>query len=243
MILFETILLIIIILLYITYGLTVLLTKRSALPALFLIISIQFFWAVYRTLITGHAPFAGAYESVMFFGFLYNLKLVFFISDHSKKKNLFYLSLSFLLTLTALIFPYELKTPNLLVPVLRSFWMFIHVPAYFMGYVSLSFAFVISIFHLFGRSELDTKLNRELKISYFLISVGLITGSFWAEISWSKFWSWDPKEIWALVTWILLVNALHTKNRVRIFFTIASFLAMLFTYLGVTFLLPGLHSY
>lgn len=129
-------------------------------------------------------------------------------------------------------------------PVLKSVWMFIHVPTFFIGYVSLTFAFIITIIECFKKINFPDLIDNEIKLSFFFIAFGIITGAFWAEQSWTIFWSWDPKETWALILWLSLLLILHVKNRsVKKIFIILSFLIMLFTYFGVMFLIPGLHSY
>jgi cytochrome c-type biogenesis protein CcsB len=93
-------------------------------------------------------------------------------------------------------------------------------------------------------------------LNYKLVSVCfpgftlmLILGAVWANESWGTYWSWDPKETWGLVTWLAYASFLHTrfthgwKGRRSAYFAIAGFAFMLFTYLGVSYLLPGLHSY
>ncbi|MFY9221373.1 MAG: cytochrome c biogenesis protein CcsA [Blastocatellia bacterium] len=93
-------------------------------------------------------------------------------------------------------------------------------------------------------------------LNYKLVSVCfpgftlmLILGAVWANESWGTYWSWDPKETWGLVTWLAYAGFLHTrfthgwKGRRSAYFAIIGFAFMLFTYLGVSYLLPGLHSY
>jgi len=198
---------------------------------------------VIRTIFSGHAPFSNMYESLIFFSFIYVLKLIF--SGFFKGSKTGYLILpAVILNLIALLLPVELKQPDRLIPVLKSFWIFIHVPAFFTGYVSLTFLFIISIMNMITKGFYSQGADRELKLSCFFISLGIVTGAFWAEVSWAAFWSFDPKETWALITWLFVVTAFHIKSEKNRFVIILfAFLSMLFTYLGVTFILPGLHSY
>ncbi len=163
-----------------------------------------------------------------------------------KEKKIF--SLLILPIITSLIIgailPYSFKEPNALIPVLNSIWMFIHVPSFFIGYVSLTFAFIISIIGYFNKNDLNDLIDNEIKLSFFFVAFGIITGAFWAEQSWTIFWNWDPKETWALILWLSLLAVLHVKNKqIKKVFIIISFLIMLFTYFGIMFLIPGLHSY
>jgi len=198
---------------------------------------------VFRTIIVKHAPFSNLYESLIFFSFIFAIKIML---TNIKEKKIF--SLLILPIITSLIIgailPYSFKEPNALIPVLNSIWMFIHVPSFFIGYVSLTFAFIITIIGYFNKNDLNDLIDNEIKLSFFFVAFGIITGAFWAEQSWTIFWSWDPKETWALILWLSLLAVLHIKNRsVKKVFIIISFLIMLFTYFGIMFLIPGLHSY
>jgi cytochrome c-type biogenesis protein CcsB len=81
------------------------------------------------------------------------------------------------------------------------------------------------------------------------LTLGIITGAIWAEYAWGRYWSWDPKETWSLITWFLYAALLHQRlaigwrGRRAAIMAIVGFLAILFTFLGVSYLLPGLHSY
>jgi len=84
----------------------------------------------------------------------------------------------------------------------------------------------------------------------FLLSAGIFIGAIWANVSWGRYWGWDPKEVWALITMLIYSFALHpgllpALRRPRVFhwFVLLAFLSVLFTYFGVNFLLGGLHSY
>jgi ABC-type transport system involved in cytochrome c biogenesis permease subunit len=108
-----------------------------------------------------------------------------------------------------------------------------------------------------------TKSNYEAEVEYlqvvsnillypaiFLLAIGIFVGAVWANISWGRYWGWDPKEVWALITMLVYSAALHTSSlgwfrRPMFFhtFMIAAFLTVLITYFGVNFLLGGMHSY
>jgi ABC-type transport system involved in cytochrome c biogenesis permease subunit len=223
--------------------------KNTKLPKIIAIIAIviQLAWTTFRVWQSGYAPFSGAYESMVFFSFIFGIKLIFL--SRWKTTTQGYLSIPIVLMLTAAVFlPSHLKTINILVPALQSPWIFIHVPSFFIGYVSLVIAFVLSIGDTFGGADNDISrnisLNSEIKLAFFFITLGIITGAFWGEQAWGNFWSWDPKELWALITWLLLIIYFHIRNKTTKFVLITvAFLAMLFTYFGVMFLLSGLHSY
>lgn len=84
----------------------------------------------------------------------------------------------------------------------------------------------------------------------FCLAAGIFVGAVWANVSWGRYWGWDPKEVWALITLLVYAAALHTESlpqfrRPAFFhtFSIAAFLTVLITYFGVNFLLGGMHSY
>jgi cytochrome c-type biogenesis protein CcsB len=102
---------------------------------------------------------------------------------------------------------------------------------------------------LFPDLRILDELNHQLIMFGFLfLSVGIITGAVWANSAWGRYWGWDPKETWSLITWFVYATLLHARmmrgwHSKRIaFFSIIGFIAVLFTYFGVN-LLPGLHSY
>lgn len=199
-------------------------------------------WTVIRAVITGHAPFSGAYESMVFFMFLFSIKTGW-LGEEGIAPPWLNLPVLGILTAALLLSP-GLKAPNLLVPALQSPWMYIHVPAFFVGYVSLTFGLVQAVLYSLRREKSMPELDREVRLAFFFITLGILTGAFWGEQAWGHYWNWDPKEIWALVTWLILQVYFHLSSPVwkrRVVYAAAA--AMLFTYLGVMFLLPGLHSY
>lgn len=151
-------------------------------------------------------------------------------------------------------------------PALRSYWLAVHVSAAVIAYGSFAISFAVSIAYLLkDKKEVDfqSRINTELpalkvldEISYKLIFVGLpfltimlVTGAVWAEYAWGAFWSWDPKETWALITWLVYAAYLHTrflkgfKGKRAAWLSVLGFIAVIFTFFGVSYLLPGMHSY
>lgn len=96
---------------------------------------------------------------------------------------------------------------------------------------------------------LDDLVYKTVSVCFPMLAMMLITGAVWANESWGTYWSWDPKETWALITWLAYAGYLHTrivhgwKGRSSAYFAVIGFLFVIFTYLGVSFVLPGLHSY
>ena len=96
---------------------------------------------------------------------------------------------------------------------------------------------------------LDDLTYKMITIGFPLLTLMLITGSIWANRAWGSYWSWDPKEDWALITWLVYATYLHVRitrgwsGRKSAYFSIVGFAVVMFTFLGVTYLLPGMHAY
>ena len=139
-----------------------------------------------------------------------------------------------------------------LLPALRSNWLTLHVLTCFIGYAALTIAFVSSIIIL-GKKEKNTNLDdishKIITFGFLFLTLGIISGSIWANSAWGTYWSWDPKETWSLITWVIYAIYLHArlrrgwKGRKAAWLSVIGFIAMLFTYFGVNYLLAGLHSY
>jgi cytochrome c-type biogenesis protein CcsB len=151
-----------------------------------------------------------------------------------------------------------------LMPALRSSWLGIHVSTVIIAYGAFGVSFVLSIIfllrdrmkengfwdqHIPKKEKLDTISYRCVSLGMMFLTVTIGIGGMWAENAWGSYWSWDPKETWALVTWIIYLVYLHLRirrgwnGRTAAIFGVFGFLCVLFTYIGVNTLLPGLHSY
>jgi cytochrome c-type biogenesis protein CcsB len=125
----------------------------------------------------------------------------------------------------------------------------------FIGESFFIVAFVSSILYLGSRDEekrerLDRLTYTSIGIGYPIFTVGaLIFGAIWAQTAWGNYWSWDPKETWALITWLVYTAFLHTRlvrrlrGRISAILSIVGFAFTIFTFFGVNYLLSGLHSY
>ncbi len=141
------------------------------------------------------------------------------------------------------------------IPALRSYWLVAHVALSFVGESLFVVSFVASVLFLAvrdgkRRNEYDRVSYTAVALGYPIFTLGAIVfGAVWAEQAWGVWWSWDPKETWALVTWLAYSLYLHlrlARNRrdaLPSIVAIAGFLCALFTFFGVNFLLSGLHSY
>lgn len=141
------------------------------------------------------------------------------------------------------------------IPALQSLWLALHVTLSFIGEAFFVVGFVAAIAQLATRreerrAEMDVLTATSIGIGYPIFTAGaLVFGAIWAQAAWGSWWSWDPKETWALVTWLVYTAYLHTRlvrslrGPISAVLAIVGFLATLFTFFGVNFLLPGLHSY
>ncbi len=151
-----------------------------------------------------------------------------------------------------------------LMPALRSSWLGIHVSTVIIAYGAFGVSFVLSILflvrdrmkangfwdaHIPKKEKLDVISYRCVSFGMMFLTVTIGIGGIWAENAWGSYWSWDPKETWALVTWVIYLVYLHLRikkgwnGRAAALFGAVGFVCVLFTYIGVNTLLPGLHSY
>jgi ABC-type transport system involved in cytochrome c biogenesis permease subunit len=141
------------------------------------------------------------------------------------------------------------------IPALQSHWLVLHVGFSFIGEAFFVVSFVAAILYLAYKDDLkkahsDRIIYTSIAIGYPIFTAGaLIFGAIWAEQAWGSFWSWDPKETWALITWLVYTAYLHTRFVRKLQGTFSAVLAIvgfgftMFTFFGVNYLLPGLHSY
>lgn len=146
-----------------------------------------------------------------------------------------------------------------LMPALRSAWFVFHIGSAVFSYSSFVLAGCVGVRYLmlsrksdadeFKLHQMDYLSYRLVALGFLLLTIVILTGAIWAEQAWSSFWTWDPKEVWALITWILYAVYLHLRlNRKHsgakmAWFVIIAVPVVLFTFVGVNTLMPGLHSY
>jgi ABC-type transport system involved in cytochrome c biogenesis permease subunit len=195
------------------------------------------------------------FESIVF------LSLVIAVIDavlytRLEKRALFHFFMSFVLFcfLALASSPIIPKSMKPLVPALQSFWLLLHVTFSIIGEGFFTGAFVASILILTGRERereaLSALQHRFIIIGYPIFTAGaLIFGAIWARSAWGNIWSWDPKETWALVSWLIFTLYLHVRRLPRwrgkraAWFVVIGWVSLIFTFFGVNFLLSGLHSY
>jgi ABC-type transport system involved in cytochrome c biogenesis permease subunit len=162
------------------------------------------------------------------------------------------IALTFLALASSPLAPIDVKPP---VPALQSGWLVLHVSFTFIGEVFFAVGFVSAILQLATKSEekrqnYDRATYTSIAVGYPIFTAGaLVFGAIWAEKAWGVWWSWDPKETWALITWLTYTAYLHFRlvrkstSRLVPALVIIGFAIAMFTFLGVNFLLKGLHSY
>ncbi len=212
--------------------------------------------------ISGRFPLANGYETMLLMGLF--IQVAAFVSH---RQFVFSLPIGFLLSgLTFLVAYLGQKTPQItsLMPVLHSPILSFHVSVIMMAYALLAYMMANSLFALVVQRTIKkdqpsgwdiaieqlTVLNRILLYpAVLLLAIGIFLGAVWANISWGTYWSWDPKEVWALITLMVYGAAFHPplnkpeKDTGFHLFCIFSFLTVLMTYFGVNYFLGGMHSY
>lgn len=141
-------------------------------------------------------------------------------------------------------------------PALRSAWLPAHIILTFLGEAFFTIAFAGSLVWLWrsyrgtDSPALDQLVYRSITVGYGLFTIGaLVFGAVWARQAWGRYWGWDPKETWALITWIVYSIYLHARiqrwgrGRVSHWLSVLGYLTAVFTFLGVNLLYQGLHSY
>jgi len=210
----------------------------------------------------GHAPLSNLYESLVFFSWTI-LIIYLFVERKYKNRTIgaFVTPLAFFAMAYASLHNNSIQP---LIPALKSNWLIAHVITCFIGYAAFAIAFGTSWMYLIkkrdteGKSLLLKRFPKEniideltyqmIMLGFLFLSIGIITGAVWANSAWGRYWGWDPKETWSLITWFIYATVLHAKmmrgwhgKRIA-YLSITGFAAVLFTYFGVN-LLPGLHSY
>lgn len=162
--------------------------------------------------------------------------------------------MAFLILSYAALQPKEITE---LMPALKSAWFGLHIGSAVFSYAAFVLAgcgglrwLLLNKKGVTGQlAQIDYLCYRLVALGFLLLTVVILSGAIWAEQAWSAFWTWDPKETWALITWILYAIYLHLRlrknlsGRVMAWFVVIAVPVVLFTFIGVNTLLPGLHSY
>lgn len=214
-----------------------------------------------RWYISGRAPWANAYESMIYVAWATVLAGILFMRRSTMTLALAAFFAGIILFVANLNFMDPEITP--LVPVLKSYWLMIHVAVITASYGFFGMSFLLGLLSLgfmaAGRTTaiLQTHVRAlrlinemSLHIGLYLLTAGIFLGAVWANESWGRYWGWDPKETWALITMIVYAFVLHARfipslssDYVFNVMSVFALSSVLMTYFGVNYYLSGLHSY
>ena len=226
-----------------------------------------FLWMLFfmglRWYISGHAPWSNAYESMIYVSFA----IIFFSLILGRKSALTLAAGLFVGSMTLMIAHWNWMDPQIenLVPVLNSYWLDIHVSIIVASYGPFTIGMILGILSLFLMA-VTNKNNKErlslqikeltiitemtLTIGLVMLTIGNFLGGQWANESWGRYWGWDPKETWALISIVVYALVIHARFvpglRGKFVFNllaVVSFASITMTFLGVNYYLAGLHSY
>jgi cytochrome c-type biogenesis protein CcsB len=216
-----------------------------------------------RWYISGHAPWSNAYESIIYVAWA---TLLFGLA-FGRKSSLTIGAATFVVSVMLMFAHQAWLDPEIanLVPVLNSWWVLVHVSIIVASYGPFALSTILGILALFllifttqkNKRKIDlyvkelTYINEmSMTIGLIMLTIGNFLGGMWANESWGRYWGWDPKETWALISIMVYAFVLHMRLvpglRGKVTFNFASafaFLSVMMTYFGVNFYLSGLHSY
>lgn len=237
-------------------------TSRKAIIILNILLWIVFTYLsaaiCLRGYVSNHLPLSNGFETMQFMAWC-TLLLTFLL----QRKFAMLLPFGFLLCgLTLMVSMLGESNPQItqLMPILQSPLLSIHVVVIMIAYSLLAFIMLNGVTAVIlhqSQKECKEQIERLQIISQiilypaiFLLAIGIFIGAVWANVSWGRYWGWDPKEVWALITMLVYALALHPRSlpwfhRTMFFhvFCITAFITVLITYFGVNFLLGGMHSY
>jgi len=211
----------------------------------------------------GHIPVSNLYEVFILFSMITALFYLYYEQRYATRQlGPFVLlvitaAVGFLLWYTVARDAAEIQP---LVPALQSWWMKIHVPANFIGYGTFALAAMVGSAYLLkshgiladrlpSLEVLDDVMYKAISVGFAFFTVATILGALWAAEAWGGYWSWDPKETWALIVWLNYAAWLHMRlmsglrGRMAAWWALVGLLVTTFAFLGVNMFLSGLHSY
>ncbi|MGC9385596.1 MAG: c-type cytochrome biogenesis protein CcsB [Hydrogenovibrio sp.] len=218
----------------------------------------------------GHIPVSSLYEVFILFAVLTTLIYLYYEQKmRTRSMGGFVMlvvsaSVAFLLWYT---FDRQAHVIQPLVPALKSYWMKIHVPANFIGYGSFSIAAMVGLAYLLtdnikqknpnssfiktmpSLEKIDDLMYKTIALGFAFFTIATVLGAMWAAEAWGGYWSWDPKETWALIVWLNYAAWLHIRmskgwrGRPMAWWALVGLLVTTFAFLGVNMFLSGLHSY
>ena len=211
----------------------------------------------------GHIPVSNLYEVFILFSMITAMFYLYYEQRYATRQLgpfvmlVISAAVTFLLWYTVTRDAAEIQP---LVPALQSWWMKIHVPANFIGYGTFALAAMVGSAYLLkshgyladrlpSLEVLDDVMYKAISVGFAFFTVATILGALWAADAWGGYWSWDPKETWALIVWLNYAAWLHMRlmtglrGRVAAWWALIGLLVTTFAFLGVNMFLSGLHSY
>ena len=222
-------------------------------------------WAESYQMGIGRIPVTNLYESLVFFAWSVNL---FYLLVEWKYRNRTFGAFVMPIAFLTMVFAFTNESSiQPLVPALQSYWLHAHVITCFVGYAAFAVSAGVAVMYLLkARQEeartsvgvvrlfpsskvLDDLVYKTIIWGFPFLTAGIITGAAWANYAWGTYWSWDPKETWSLIVWLVYAAFLHARvtrgwhGKRAAILSIAGFAATIMCYLGVNLVLSGLHSY
>jgi cytochrome c-type biogenesis protein CcsB len=211
----------------------------------------------------GHIPISNLYEVFVLFSLITAL---FYLSyeQHYRTRQLGAFVLLVISAAVGFLLWYMVSRDAAeiqpLVPALQSWWMKIHVPANFIGYGTFALSAMVAVAYLLkshgyladrlpALEVLDDVMYKAIAVGFTFFTIATILGALWAAEAWGGYWSWDPKETWALIVWLNYAAWLHMRlmkglrGQVAAWWALIGLLVTTFAFLGVNMFLSGLHSY
>jgi cytochrome c-type biogenesis protein CcsB len=216
------------------------------------------------------APWSNQFEAMSYVAWAIILAYVLLELRYGIKSiGAFVVGIGFIAMGAASLLPYRYQTAEPLVPALNSYWIYIHVSVTLTSYACFAVAAGLGVMYLLKeRAErrangkatgifstfpdletIDELGYKAVMIGFPLLAFGVILGAMWANYAWGGYWSWDPKETWSLIVWLIYGAYIHARmtrgweGRRAAIYSIFGFLMVIFCFWGVNFLLSGLHAY
>lgn len=226
---------------------------------------------VLRMIIAKRAPLANGYEFIL--TFTWGIVAVYLFAEFRYRLRTlgsFVMPIPFLLLMfIVMAMGPEERVAQGIMPALKSHWLEFHVLTAMLSYGAFAISFGLGIMYLLraGKEEkgtlqaesiiarfptldsLDETAYKVVGFAFPMLTLCIISGAIWANYAWGTYWSWDPKETWSLITWIIYAGYLHARlmygwrGKRAAWMAVIGFAAVLFTFFGVNYFLAGLHSY
>jgi cytochrome c-type biogenesis protein CcsB len=214
------------------------------------------------------APWSNQFEAMAYVSWAIILGYVLLESTYKLKTiGAFVVGIGFIAMGAASLLPYRYQTAEPLVPALNSYWIYIHVSVTLTSYAAFAMAGGLGVMYLVkeradrrgvpsriaaGLPDLETidELGyKAIMVGFPMLAFGIILGAMWANYAWGGYWSWDPKETWSLIVWLIYGAYIHARmtrgweGRRAAIYAVFGLLMVVFCFWGVNFLLSGLHAY